>query len=208
MRTTIFFKQRCSIRRILYIAALLTFFSHPSIAQDAWCAVQVKGGVAQVKGVTTTFNYRKDTDRKSFFISNSRFSDPLEGRKEHSSSHDEYSAVKLVSHDSVVSAIRGAFPGNRMAQLIAADEDISFSVYIDEKGDVIKLDYSLDIGTSILPTEIEVLEEKLLTALQFRIEGKKYGIPAVYSGYITIEFPEVKQGEMRAVRNLEIYGIF
>ena len=208
MRTTITFKQRRSIRRILYIAALAAVFSLPSTAQDAWPTGNKKGSVSLVQGNKTTFRCEVGTfTDEVFFVSNSQFANPMKGRKEHSNSYDENSVVKLISHDSVVLAFREAFPEDRLTQLIATGESISFSVYIDEKGDVIKLTYSLNIGTSILPTEIEVLEEKLLTALQFRIEGKRYDIPAVYFGHIAVEFPEVKQGEMWRVRNLEIDGI-
>ncbi|MDX9771577.1 MAG: hypothetical protein RBT19_14540 [Tenuifilaceae bacterium] len=210
MKTTTIFNKTHRLQITLILAGLISLASLPATAQNAWPTGEEKGSVTLVKGKNTTFRCKINTNamkRKRFFIKNTSFGNPMEGRKEHSNRYDEYSVVKLVSHDSVINAIRKSFPGGRLAELVAADEEFSLSIYIDEQGEVISLNYSLEFGTSILPTEIEGLEKNLLNALEFTIEGKRFDSPTVYSAYIVVKFPEVEQGEIRILRNLELQGI-
>jgi hypothetical protein len=208
MKTTTILKKTYRLQITLILAGLISLTSHPTTAQNAWPTGEEKGSVTLVKGNKITFRCKVgDNSWEGLFIKNTRFGNPMEGRKEHSNRYDEYSVVKLVSHDSVINAIRKSFPGGRLAELVAADEEFSLSIYIDEKGEVISLNYGLEFGTSILPTEIEVLEKNLLNALEFTIEGKRFDSPTVYSAYIVVKLPEVERGEIRRLRNLEIDGI-
>jgi hypothetical protein len=192
----------------LILVGFIILTSLPIAAQDAWPTGEEKGSVTLVKGIKTTFRCKVGNNSwEGLFIKNTSFGNPMEGRKDFDSKHDERSVVKLVSYDSVIGAIRKSFPGNRLVELVTADEEFSLSIYIDEKGEVISLNYGLEVGTSILPTEIEALEKNLLNALEFTIEGKRFDIPTVYSAYIVVEFPEVERGEIRRLRNLEIDGI-
>ncbi|MDX9771578.1 MAG: hypothetical protein RBT19_14545 [Tenuifilaceae bacterium] len=208
MRTNSIISKSHSLPGILFIFILFALTSHPAAAQEVWPTGEEKGSVTLVKGKNTTFRCKVGNNSwEGLYITNTSFGNPMEGRKEHSNRYDEYSVVKLVSHNSVITAIRKTFPGGRLAELVAADEEFSFSIYIDEKGEVISLNYGLEFGTSILPTEIEGLEKNLLNALEFTIEGKRFDSPTVYSAYIVVKFPEVERGEIRRLRNLEIDGI-
>lgn len=163
-------------------------------AQNAWSS-------SQVKGAKVLFECKKSGE--AIFIKNSKYTETTKTRKEYDFDSNEYSYVRLISQRSILEVFKGAFDIKRISFLSKTNESVDISISVDEKGQLINIRFSLSIGTSITPCEIEALENLLVNRVKFDIIGKRISEPIFYGVYIRVRFSEVEKGEIRMARNLE-----
>jgi len=166
-------------------------------AQGAWEA-------NEVKGKSTVYRCEKDIDIGRIYICNSKYPENIrEKRVEYNPEVQEFSRVRLVSHDAVLNAFRRAFTAEEIGKLAELGEDVSLLIYIGEGGQILKLDFSIMTGTIISPASIETLENELLKGMRFEVIGKRFDYPIFYHIFLRVYFSEVEKGELHCVRAYE-----
>jgi len=179
------------LTRLSFVTAI-SLFSLTCTAQSAW-------EKSETKGESTVFKCEKTNDR--LFIQNSTNIDPRKNRKEYNNYTLEYSFVRLVSHDAILNAFKKAFTKEEIKVLSELKENITIFVLVGEKGQILNISFALNENTTILPANMEILENELLNNMQFEIIGKKIDYPTFYSSPFRVYFSEVESGEIHTVRN-------
>jgi len=163
--------------------------------QGAWEANEVKG---------KSTVYRCEKNLEYIYIYNSKYPENLQDeRAQYNPEVQEFSRVRLVSHDAVLNAFRRAFTAEEIGKLAELGEDVSLSVYVGEGGQILKLTFSIRTGTIISPASIETLENELLKGMRFEVIGKRFDYPIFYNIFWRVYFSEVEKGELRPVRAYE-----
>ena len=166
-------------------------------AQGAWEANEVK-----VK--SKVYRCKKDINLGHIFIYNSTYPENLlSERAQYNPEVQEFSYVKLVSHDAVLNAFRRAFTAEEIGKLAELKEHVSFIVHVGEGGQILTLAFSIRTGTTISPASIETLENELLKGMQFEVIGKRFDYPIFYTSAFRVYFSEVEKGELRMARASE-----
>jgi len=161
-------------------------------AQSVWDTAEVRGKSAV---------YRCEKNMKRIFIRNSASSDPRKDRVMYDPEKFEYSYVRLVSHDAVLNAFRRVFPEDEVRKLAELKENITIFVDVGERGQILDIRFSINEGSIITPTSIELLEKELRESMRFEVIGKKLDYPVFYYSPFRVNFTEVEKGEIRTVRN-------
>ena len=166
-------------------------------AQGAWEANEVK-----VK--SKVYRCKKDINLGHIFIYNSTYPENLlSERAQYNPEVQEFSYVKLVSHDAVLNAFRRAFTAEEIGKLAERKEYVSIQVCVDEGGQILRLAFSIMTVTIISPASIETLENELLKGMRFEVIGKRFDYPIFYHIFLRVYFSEVEKGELRPVRAYE-----
>jgi len=187
-----------SLKFIIPYFILFCVFLNPNYlnAQIKW----------ESKEISTKSNkYFTEQWKNSIYIVNDRYIENKTGRKEYDPSRNEFSSVKLHSHDGFLKIFTDVFESKRIKELANYNERIILHMSIDEKGQVFSVRFSLNKETGITIEEIEMLENQILTTLQFDIVGKKVSEPIFYRWNIQVTFKEVEKGEIEFARKSESY---
>jgi curved DNA-binding protein CbpA len=164
---------------------------------------QIKWESKEISTKSSKYNIEKK--KNSIYIVNTKFKGNRNGRKRYNSDKNEFSSVKLHSHDGFLKIFTEVFESERIKELANYNERIIFYMSIDEKGQVFSVRFSLNKETWITIEEIEQLENQVLTNLQFEIVGKKVSEPIYYAWSIQVFFKEVEKGEIEFARKSENY---
>ncbi len=185
-----------SIKILLVLGLIISpmINSTECVAQDNW-------GSSKVKAKSTQYECTKD--HGTVYIKNTSYEEITKSRKEYDNNQREYSYVKLLTHDTFLKSFNETFTGKRISQLSDLEEIITVSFSIGEKGQILSLRFSFKDGTSLTPSEIEVLEGAMLKNVKFGIIGYKVEEPIFYYVHIRVKFSEVKKGEIRFARAME-----
>lgn len=175
----------------LSLVAVMSLFALSATAQRAWEASEVKGRTS-VFICETRGNY--------LLITNSNYIDPRKTRIEYNFDVLGYSYVRIISHDPFLEAFKESFRADRITQLATVNDFVSLIFEVDEKGQVLGISFSLDKGSAILPEELEMLEQELLSRVKFGVIGKKVEGMFFHSLHLRVYFTEVQDGELRMVR--------
>jgi len=197
MKTTSLKHSTALLLAGLSLATAVGFLPLTGRAQGAWEA-------NEVKGKSTVYRCEKDIDIGRIYICNSKYPENIrEKRVEYNPEVQEFSRVRVVSHDAVLNAFRRAFTAEEIGKLAELGEDVSLLIYIGEGGQILKLDFSIMTGTIISPASIETLENELLKGMRFEVIGKRFDYPIFYHIFLRVYFSEVEKGELRPVRAYE-----
>lgn len=176
----------------LNLVAVICLFALSCAAQSVWEASEVKAG-------KTVFMCAKHGERYS--IKNSNYVDPRETRSQYDINRLDFSYVSLISHDPFLEAFKEAFTASRITQLAQSNDVVDIFFNVDEKGQILGVSFSLHEETTILPEELAILEQELLSRVQFVVIGKKVEDLIFHSAPFRVYFSEVQNGEIRQVRN-------
>ena len=197
MKTTSLKHSTALLLAGLSLATAVGFLPLTGRAQGAWEA-------NEVKGKSTVYRCEKDIDIGRIYICNSKYPENIQNeRAQYNHEVQEFSRVRLVSHDAVLNAFRRAFTAEEIGKLAELGEDVSLSVYVGEGGQILKLTFSIRTGTIISPASIETLENELLKGMRFEVIGKRFDYPIFYIMFWRVYFSEVEKGELHCVRAYE-----
>lgn len=157
---------------------------------------------AQYKTKSNTFKCKKLSENK-IYVENTRYEPNLKDRKHYDSEKNEFSYVKIKSHDDYLKAFKESFSDKRISKLSSLGERIIISFLIDESGNIILVNFSLDKSSNLSIEELEILENQLINNVKFDIVGKKILDPIFYNWGIRIFFREVEKGEIEFARKSE-----
>lgn len=182
------------LRRLGFIG-ISTLLSLPCLGQSAWDSTRVTGNFS-------TFHCRK-IDLDGISVENIKNEDPRETRRHYDISSLGFAFVSILSHDAFLDAFKSAFSKERVARLSEMKDQIILILYVDEKGEILRIVFLLENNTTITPMEIEVLEQELLSRVKFTPVGKKVDDRIFHAPAFTIWFSEIANGEIRSVRGSE-----
>jgi len=156
----------------------------------------------EVKGKSTVYRCKKNLEY--IYIYNSKYPENLQDeRAQYNPEVQEFSRVRLVSHDAVLNAFRRAFTAEEIGKLAERKEYVSIQVCVDEGGQILRLAFSIMTVTIISPASIETLENELLKGMRFEVIGKRFDYPIFYIMFWRVYFSEVEKGELHCVRAYE-----
>jgi hypothetical protein len=176
----------------------LTLFTFVSLFVLS-CTAQSVWEASEVKGKTSVFKCFTVDDKLQ--ITNKNYIDPKQHRSEYDINRLDFSYVSMVSYNAFIDAFKASFTASRITQLAKVNDFVSLIINVDEQGQILGIYFSLDKGTTILPEELEILEQKLLSKVKFVVIGKKVEELVFYRVPFSILFTEVQNGEIRSVRN-------
>lgn len=176
----------------LTLVTAISLLSLSCKAQNVWEA-------SEVKTEKTVFICEDYGSR--IFIRNSNYVDPMKNRIEYNSDALGFSYVSIVSHDSFLEAFKESFTHSRLTLLAKTNDYILIIFNVDEKGQMLGVRFGLGKGTTILPEELEILEQELLSRAKFVVVGKKVDDLVFHRVHLRVYFTEVQDGEIRMVRN-------
>ena len=178
----------------LSLVAAISLFSLSCTAQSVWEA-------SEVKARESVFSSEKHD--KYFSIRNSNYIDPMKTRKQYDINRFDFSYVSLVSHDSFLEAFKKSFTNKKLTKLSETGENVDIVFNADERGQILGIRFRLLEGTTILPEELEKLEQELLSRVKFIVIGEKVEDLIFHRVHFRVNFSEVQDGEIRSVRNSE-----
>lgn len=188
--TKVHFQQKLLglLGKLALIPAMI-LLSLPSFGQGAWDSTFVAG-----KFVEFDCTLRTSTNR--LYITNTTRADPSVARIWYDNATSRYSFVCPTSHDDFLDAFRNAFSEEKIAQLAERHEFVRMNMFVDGRGKIIFISFSLEAGTIILPEELELLEMEFLRRVKFKIVGVKVNAPICHYVDFDIPFEEVVQGKL------------
>jgi len=158
----------------------------------------------EISTKSNNYSLRKSNDR--LFINNLKFKEnETAERKQYDPSKNEFSSVKLHSHDGFLKIFTDVFESKRIKVLANFNERIVLFIRIDENAQVIDVGFALGEDNKLTIEEIEKLEKQVLNNLKFDIVGKKLTEPIYYAWSIRVNFKEVEKGEIEFARKSENY---
>ncbi len=185
-------KQKISVLLFsLSIAAAMGLCALSCPAQSLWEASEVKA---------EKLVFYVDKVGSHFFIRNSNYIDPTKTRMQYNYTWFEFSYVSLISHDAFLEVFKESFTAGRLTQLATTSDPISITINVDEKGQIFGVNFLLHEETTIMPEELEKLEQELLSRARFVVIGKKLEDHIFHRVTLRIFFSEVLDGEIRDVR--------
>ena len=197
MKTTSLKHSTALLLAGLSLATAAGFLPLTGRAQGAWEA-------NEVKGKSTVYRCEKDIDIGRIYICNSKYPENIQNeRAQYNHEVQEFSRVRLVSHDAVLNAFRRAFTAEEIGKLAERKEYVSIQVCVDEGGQILRLAFSIMTVTIISPASIETLENELLKGMRFEVIGKRFDYPIFYIMFWRVYFSEVEKGELHCVRAYE-----
>lgn len=176
----------------LTLVTAISLLSLSCKAQNVWEA-------SEVKTEKTVFICEDYGSR--IFIRNSNYVDPMKNRIEYNSDALGFSYVSIASYDSFLEAFKESFNDSRLTLLAKTNDYILIIFNVDEKGQILGVRFGLGKGTTILPEEMEMLEQELLSSVKFVVVGKKVDDFVFHRVHLRVYFTEVQDGEIRMVRN-------
>jgi len=186
---------KAELARLLARLTLITAISLLALsckAQNVWEA-------SEVKAEESVFICEKHDGY--IFIQNSNYVDPMKTRIQYNWDDLDFSYVSLSSHDPFLEAFKESFTVSRLTQLATTNDNILIIFDVDEKGQILGMHFSLQEGTTILPEELEILEQELLSRVRFIVIGKQIEDLIFHRVHLIVYFSEVQNGEIRMVRN-------
>lgn len=171
------------------------------------CA-QSKWDTLEKSTKSNTFKCTILSDNKHVFINNEKFEKRSTDRKLYDNDINEYSSVKLKSHDIFLKAFTTTFATKRISQLAFNEESLLVSIIVDENAHIISANFSLNRNSSLSIEEIEKLEDELLKNVKFEIIGKKITEPIFYDWFSPVSFKEIEKGEIEFARKSENFKGF
>jgi hypothetical protein len=189
-----------SLKFIITYFVLFSVFLIPN-----YLYAQIKGESKEISTKTNDYAVKKSGDY--FFITNLKFKENKTAeRKQYDPSKNEFSGVRLHSHDGFLKIFTEVFESERIKELANYNERIVLIMRIDENAQVLSVTFVLSEDRNKLTIEeIEQLENQVLTNLQFEIVGKKVSEPIFYGWSIQVFFKEVEKGEIEFARKSENY---
>jgi hypothetical protein len=191
MKTTRLIQKLAGLLVKLSLFAAIYLLALSCAAQSVWEASEVKSG----KSV-----YFVDKIGKHFFIRNSNYIDPMKTRIEYNWDALDYSYVSIISQDPIIEGFKESFTARRLKQLSTLKDYVSITFNVDEKGQTLGVHFLLPVETTILPEELALLEQKLLSRIKFVVIGKKLEGLFFHRVSLRVFFSEVLDGEIRDVR--------
>ncbi|MDX9697454.1 MAG: hypothetical protein RBT49_16810 [Bacteroidales bacterium] len=179
----------------------IIFTTYLSNAQSKWDTLE-----KSTKSNTYTCTILSDNE--NVFINNKKFEKSLKDRKQYDNDINEYSSVKLKSHDIFLKAFTMTFATKRISQLAFNEESLLVSIIVDENAHIISANFSLNRNSSLSIEEIEKLEDELLKNVKFEIIGKKITEPIFYDWFSPVSFKEIEKGEIEFARKSENFKGF
>jgi hypothetical protein len=192
----------------LFVFGLLTFPSLNTGAQS-WEI----NPLTPVRGEDISFERYKSMYNNSILYCNSKYNEE-EVRKAYPTIDplsDESLRVYIDSHDNFIQTVKTVFPDNRIKQLNEERSRVTVLFLVNQEGNVLLVSFSLDSLSSIRPLELELLEKKILTNLNFvpyevNVKGNKstfvhfqFTFKEILDGYIKV----LKQNETGYTNFLE-----
>ncbi|MFO7755838.1 MAG: hypothetical protein R6U04_02905 [Bacteroidales bacterium] len=191
MKTTSLIPKLSGLLVRLTFVTAISFISISCTSQTVWEASEVKAG-------ESIFICEKYGNR--IFIQNSNYVDPMKTRTEYNWDWLEYSYVSMISHDLFLEAFKESFTDSRLTQLAKTNDYILIIFNVDEKGQILGVYFGLREETTILPEEMEILEQELLSSVEFVVIGKKVEDLIFHRVLLKVYFSEIQDGEIRSVR--------
>jgi len=109
---------------------------------------------------------------------------------------------RIDNHDKYLNVFKNVFTEKRIKELAANNEIMDVAFLLDEKGQIMTIDYTLLANSNITANELEELEKELLDNISFKvineIEPNSYGFFSIKT-----RFEQVMKGEIKAIRENE-----
>ncbi|MGE0087942.1 MAG: hypothetical protein AB7S50_00520 [Bacteroidales bacterium] len=176
------------------IVIILLFSTNNLFSQNKWDLSEIK---------TKNNTYKSYVANNAIYINNLKFDSDQKDRKQYDIENNEYSYIKLYSHDDFLKGFKETFTTERISYLASKGERIIVFFDINENAEVISIGFSLDKETNLSIEELENLETQILRNVKFCVVGKKITNPIFYSWSIRIFFKEIEKGEIEFARKSE-----
>jgi hypothetical protein len=187
-------KSKNMMIKIFIISVLFINFCNIGFGQNIKDSIIIK---------TKNNNYKSLKNDHSVYLENTKYEKNIIGRKHYDNEKNDYSFIKLKSHDATLNSFKEAFASERISQLSSKGEKMIIAFCIDEEGNIINLSFLLDNSSSLSTEDIECLENLLIKNVKFEVVGKKINEPIYYRWGFRLTFKEVENGEIEFARKSE-----
>ncbi len=100
-----------------------------------------------------------------------------------------------------------SFADDRIAEMAKKDQKLGLGIMLDESGIPFRIQFIFNPLSGITPEEILELENEILAKVRFRIRRQTpFGEPCIYFSGVTIDFQDILNGEIPALKISEQRG--